>query len=132
MLNPHLARALADGLVLAHFAFVIFVAAGAFLVLRWRWLAWVHIPAAVWGITIELTGWICPLTPLENALRTSAGGSPYAGDFIARYLLPVIYPEGLTRAAQVLLGALALAINGGIYAWILWSRHARAQAEVKR
>jgi hypothetical protein len=112
---------LADVVLVAHFAFVLFVALGGLLVLRWPRAAWVHVPAALWGIAIEFAGWICPLTPLENRLRELAGQSSYEGDFIARYLMPVIYPEGLNREAQIALGLAALAFNGFIYA-IVWRR----------
>jgi hypothetical protein len=118
---------LADAVLLAHVAFVLFVAFGGVLVLRWPRAAWAHIPAALWGIAIEFGGWICPLTPLENALRTRAGESPYQGDFIARYLMPVLYPEGLTREAQVTIGAAALVTNAVLYA-IAWRRHVRRRA----
>ena len=113
--------AAADAILILHFAFVLFVALGGLLVLRWPWIAWVHIPAAIWGIGIEFGGWICPLTPLENALRERAGGQAYQGDFIARYLMPMIYPEGLTREAQVILGTIALVGNVIIYS-IAWRR----------
>jgi hypothetical protein len=72
-------RTLADLVVLVHFAFVLFVVAGALLVLRWRWVAWVHVPAAVWGALIEFAGWICPLTPLEQRLRIMGGSAGYTG-----------------------------------------------------
>ena len=111
--------ALADAVLVLHLAFVVFVAFGALMVLRWPRIAWVHLPAAVWGIAIELGGWICPLTPLENRLRELAGDSTYRGDFIARYLMPVIYPEGLTREAQLALGLAALVGNGAIYAVVV-------------
>jgi hypothetical protein len=110
---------LADALLVAHLAFVLFVTLGGLLVLKWRRLAWLHIPAAAWGATIEFAGWICPLTPLENDLRARAGQSGYEGDFIARYLMPVVYPDGLTRQDQLLLGSTALAINLAIYVWLL-------------
>ncbi|HET9265871.1 MAG TPA: DUF2784 domain-containing protein [Vicinamibacterales bacterium] len=110
---------LADALLVAHLAFVLFVTLGGLLVLKWRRLAWLHIPAAAWGATIEFAGWICPLTPLENDLRARAGQSGYEGDFIARYLMPVVYPDGLTRQDQLLLGSAALAINLAIYVWLL-------------
>jgi hypothetical protein len=112
---------LADAVLLAHFAFVLFVALGALLVLKWPRAAWAHIPAALWGIAIEFGGWICPLTPLENRLRELAGQSTYEGDFIARYLMPLIYPEGLTREAQIALGLAALLFNAAIYV-IVWRR----------
>ena len=112
---------LADAVLLVHFAFVLFVALGALLVLKWPRAAWAHVPAAVWGIAIEFAGWICPLTPLENQLRDLAGQSTYEEDFIARYLMPLIYPEGLTRAAQIALGLAALVFNATLYV-ILWRR----------
>jgi Protein of Unknown function (DUF2784) len=85
-------------------------------------MRWLHIPAAVWGVLIEFTGWICPLTPLENWLRRRQGGAGYQGDFIAHYILPVLYPEGLTRRNQLFLGGLALALNVAIYSWIFLKR----------
>jgi hypothetical protein len=103
----------ADLVLTLHFAFVLFVVLGGLAALKWPRAAWAHLPAAVWGIAIEFGGWICPLTPLENRLRALAGDAPYRGDFIARYLMPVIYPEGLTREAQVAFGAALLAFNAG-------------------
>ena len=117
--------ALADAVLVVHFAFVLFVVLGGLLVLRWPRLAWFHIPAALWGVAIEFGGWICPLTPLENELRSRGGEAPYHGDFIARYLMPVIYPEGLTREAQVVLGLAALLFNGAIYLVVIRRRQAR-------
>jgi hypothetical protein len=116
---------LADLIVLVHLAFVGFVALGSLLVLRWPRLAWAHVPAAAWGAAIEFTGWICPLTPLENELRARGGAEPYAGDFVARYLLPVLYPEGLTRAAQLWLGALVVVVNVAVYAQVVRRRRVR-------
>lgn len=116
---------LADAVLVAHFGFVLFVGLGGLLVLRWGRLAWLHVPAAVWGAAIEFAGWICPLTPLENDLRARAGESGYEGDFIARYLLPVVYPDGLTRGDQILLGSAALLINLAIYSRV-W-RQARGR-----
>src|SRR3989442_3690705 len=121
-----LERWLANLVVLVHFAFLLFVSIGALAVLRWRWLAWVHVPAAIWGVLIEFSGWICPLTPLENALRERAGEPAYSGGFIAHYILRVLYPEGLTRGVQVVLGILVLGLNAAIYA-ILGTRHRRAE-----
>ena len=110
---------LADLVLIVHLAFVIFVLCGGLLVLRWRWIAWLHLPAALWGAVVEFTGWICPLTPLENWLRTQGGEATYAGDFIGRYLLPILYPEALTPDIQVMLGVLVLVVNLAIYGW-LW------------
>jgi hypothetical protein len=110
--------ALADAVLLLHFGFILFVALGGLLVLRWRRVAWIHIPCAIWGVAIEFGGWICPLTPLENWLRRLAGEATYQGDFIARYLTPVIYPEGLSREVQIGLGLAALVVNLAIYAFV--------------
>lgn len=120
---------LADAVLVAHLAFVLFVVFGGLLVLRWPRLAWVHGPAAVWGVAIEYAGWICPLTPLENDLRARAGEYGYEGDFVARYLLPVIYPEGLTREAQFVLGSAALLFNIAIY-MLVWRQHTKAKRGV--
>jgi hypothetical protein len=113
-------RFLADTLLLLHFAFVAFVLFGGLLLLRWRRLVWLHLPAALWGVAIMFGGWICPLTPLENRLRRLSGGAGLEGGFIEHYMLPLIYPEGLTRGLQVLLGVLALAFNLAVY--INWIR----------
>ena len=114
--------ALADAVLVLHLAFVLFVLLGGLLVLRWPRLAWGHVPAAVWGVAIEFGGWICPLTPLENDLRAKAAEPTYHGDFIARYLMPVIYPEGLTRELQLALGCVALLLNLSIYFVLLRRR----------
>jgi hypothetical protein len=109
---------MADLVVVVHFLFVLFVVLGGLLVLRWPRVAYLHIPAAVWGTAIELGGWICPLTPLENSLRQQAGGRVYSGGFIEHYILPVLYPSALTRDIQLLLGFLVIAFNVTIYAYI--------------
>ena len=122
-------RLLADLVVGVHALFVAFVIAGGLLVLRWPWVAAVHLPAAVWGALIELRGGVCPLTPLENSLRASAGQAGYEGGFIEHYLLPVLYPAGLTRGVQLGLGALVIAVNLVVYALVLrrrWTRGSRA------
>jgi hypothetical protein len=111
----------ADLVVLLHAAFVVFVVAGGLLVLWRRGIAWLHLPAAAWGVFVELTGRICPLTPLENRLRAAAGLQGYEGDFVERYIIPVLYPDGLRRDVQVALGLAALAINVAIY-WYVWRR----------
>jgi uncharacterized membrane protein YhhN len=90
-------RWLADLVVVLHFGFVLFVVGGGLLALRWPRLARVHLPTAVWGVLIEFGGWLCPLTPLENWLRRRSGGAGYAGGFVEHYVLPVLYPSGLTR-----------------------------------
>ena len=108
-------RAAADLVVVVHGVFVVFVVLGGLLVLRWPRLAWMHVPVAVWGALIEFAGWICPLTPLENHLRERAGLATYRGDFISHYLLQLLYPAQLTRADQLWLGAIVIAINAGVY-----------------
>ena len=122
-------RVLADAVLIGHLAFVLFVVVGGALVLRWPRLAWLHLPAAAWGVAIEFGGWICPLTPLENHLRQLAGQAAYEGDFIAHYLLAVLYPQGLTREIQWLLGSAVLVINAVVYA--IWLRHRRLAAGAK-
>jgi hypothetical protein len=111
-------RLLADATLVIHLLFVLFVALGGFLVLRWRKVAWVHLPAAVWGGLIELAGWICPLTPLENLLRRLGGEAGYTGGFIDHYVISLIYPEGLTRSMQLAVGVTVLVVNTAIYVWV--------------
>ena len=114
-------RFLADSVVIIHFCFILFVIFGAFFALKWKWVIWLHLPALCWGVSIGYWGWICPLTPLENWLRHSGGDLIYEGGFIAHYLLPMIYPEGLTQGHQMILGAALLVLNGVIY-FALWVR----------
>ena len=106
---------MADVIVFLHFTFVVFVVLGGLIALAWPRIIWIHVPAVVWGALMEFTGWICPLTPLENRLREAAGATAYEGDFIAHYILPMLYPNGLTRTDQLMLGAIALVINVAIY-----------------
>jgi hypothetical protein len=112
-------RVLAEIALAAHLLFIVFAALGATLVLRWRALAWLHLPCAVWAGAIALGGWICPLTYLEVRLRHCAGQAGYAEGFMAHYLLPLVYPEGLTRELQVALGVGVLSLNALIYALVL-------------
>jgi len=112
-------RLLADLTVVAHFVFVLFAVGGGLLVLRWRRVVWLHIPAAVWAALIEFYGWVCPLTPLENWLRVRSGASGYRGGFIEHYILPVLYPRALTRELQIVLGIFVLVVNLAIYGWLL-------------
>ena len=111
-------RLAADGVLLLHLAFIAFVVLGALLVARWRWIAFVHLPAAAWGFFVELTGRACPLTYAENALRIRAGEAGYAQSFVEHYLLAVLYPDGLTRDVQFVLAAAVIASNAAIYGWI--------------
>jgi hypothetical protein len=115
-------RALADLVLLLHLAFVLFVILGGLLVLRRPVIAWLHLPCAAWGVLIEFAGWICPLTPLEVSLRMRGGEAGYAGGFIAHYVTAALYPAGLTRGLQVVLGAFALLLNLTIYSWIVARR----------
>jgi hypothetical protein len=114
-----LARSAADLLVLCHLGFIIFVIIGGFLVVKWRWVFFLHLPAAVWGALIEFQGWVCPLTPLEHRLRQAAGEKGYSDGFIEYYLLPVIYPQALTADIQMALGGFVILINLIAYAWVL-------------
>jgi hypothetical protein len=118
---------LADAVVLVHFGFIVFASLGGLLVVRWPRTAWLHVPAAAWGAFIALSGGICPLTPLENRLRAAAGRGVYEGSFIDRYVLPVLYPAGLTADQQAGFGALLIAVNLGIYAFV-WRRRAGHRA----
>lgn len=105
----------ADLVVLLHFLFICFVIAGGLLALKWPRILFFHFPAALWGMLIEFYGWICPLTPLEQYFRIRAGSAGYSVGFIEHYLLPVIYPAGLTRGIQIILGFVVILINLGIY-----------------
>jgi len=108
-------RILADATVVLHLAFVFFVVLGGLIVVRWPRLAWVHLPSAAWAAWIEFAGWICPLTPLENWLREQSGGRAYTSSFIEHYLLPILYPEALSRELQWALGGFVLVINAAVY-----------------
>ena len=112
-------RLLANAVVSIHALFILFVVLGGFLAWRRRWVAAVHIPCAIWGVLIEYRGWICPLTPLENALRAKAGQQGYSGGFIEHYLMPTIYPSGLTPRVQALLGTFVLVVTAFAYTVLL-------------
>lgn len=114
-------RLAADAVLAAHLAFVLFVVFGGLLALRRPRVAWLHLPAVAWAALIEFSGWICPLTPLEVALRRGAGEAGYGGDFVEHYLMALIYPAGLTRELQVSIGAGVLLINLVVY-FVLWRR----------
>jgi hypothetical protein len=119
-------RGLADLVLVVHLAFVLFVVLGGLLVLRWPKLAWLHLPAAIWGVLIEYTGWICPLTPLENSLRMRGGEAGYSGGFIQHYIQPVLYPAGLTRSTQIVLGSIALILNIVAYGVVISRMRSRS------
>ena len=112
---------LADFVVILHAAFVLFVLVGGLLALKWPWIVRLHLPAATWAAVVEFSGWLCPLTPLENWLQAQAGGHSYETDFIGHYLLPILYPAGLTREVQMVLGSIVLIVNGAVYA-LLWQK----------
>lgn len=115
-------RWLADAVVVLHLGFVVFVVLGGFLLRRWPRLIYVHVPVAAWGVLIEFAGWICPLTPLENALRARGGQAGYEGGFIEHYIIPVLYPIGLSRNVQWVLAIVALTVNVIAYSFFLRRR----------
>ena len=112
---------LADLTLLLHAAFILFVVIGGVLVFWRRGIAWLHIPCALWGALIEFKGWICPLTYLENDLRAKAGAGGYSGGYIDHYLMPLVYPQGLTSDVQIMLGVAVLIINAVIYT-LIWHK----------
>ena len=116
---------LADLVVVIHALFILFVLAGGLLVLRWRWVAWLHLPAVTWAVLLEVNGWLCPLTPLEQHLRQAAHGTAYPGGFIEHYLLPLIYPAGLTREIQLYLAIIVVVVNILVYGLVFRRWHAR-------
>lgn len=111
---------LADLTMVVHLAFIIFVVLGGGLIFRWPWVIWLHVPSALWGALIQLVGWVCPLTPLENRFLQLAGESGYTGDFIGHYLIPIIYPDNLTHAHHMLLGGVVVGVNAIVYGLLLW------------
>lgn len=114
---------LADAVLLLHFAFILFVVLGGLLLHRFPRMIWAHVPAVAWGVLIEFAGWICPLTPLENHLRRLGGAAGYSGSFVEHYLLPMIYPDSLTRETQWILGLGVVVANAIIYAFWLRAAH---------
>ncbi len=116
---------LADAVLVIHLAFVLFVIGGGFCALRWPKLAWGHVPAALWGALIELRNGVCPLTPLENWLRRQGDEAQIEGSFVEDYLLPVIYPEGLTREVQIALGLAVILLNLVAYGLLVFQRRSR-------
>jgi hypothetical protein len=120
-------RGAADLVLVVHLAFVLFVVLGGLLALRWRRVAWVHVPVALYGATIEFLGFVCPLTPLEVWLRRRGGEAGYEGGFIEHYIVAVLYPSGLTREIQLVLGMAVLVLNGIVY--LVWWRRRRSAIE---
>lgn len=115
----------AEAVLWLHAFFILFAVAGGLLLLRWRWLLWLHLPAAGWAAVVVMAGWVCPLTPLEQTLRAMAGQDGYGGSFIEHYLLLLIYPPGLTRSMQILLGLLVLTVNVTVYVCVWRQRKQR-------
>jgi hypothetical protein len=115
----------ADAVVLVHLLFIVFALLGGLLVWRWPWLVVLHLPAAAWGVLVELMRWPCPLTPLEQRLRVAAGEAGYSGGFIEHYVLPILYPAGLTPQIQIALGLFVLGLNLLIYACLVKRRWRR-------
>lgn len=115
-------RLAADAVLLLHLAFIAFAVFGGLPALRWRWVPLLHLPAVAWAFYVELTGSLCPLTAVENSFRLSAGQSGYAGGFVEHYLLPLIYPAGLTREIQWMLAAIVAGINIAVYLWLALRR----------
>jgi hypothetical protein len=105
----------ANALALIHLAFILFVVLGGLLLLKWPKLVWLHLPAAIWGALIEFAGWYCPLTSMENAMLRRAGESGYTGGFVAHYIFAAIYPTGLTRGIEILIGVIVLLVNVSVY-----------------
>jgi len=111
-------RLLADSIVLIHLAFVIFAVFGGLLYIWWRKIIWLHVPSVLWSGLVETVGWICPLTPLENRFRIQSGAAGYSGGFIEHYIIPLLYPAGLTRDIQIILGVLVILVNVLIYGFV--------------
>jgi hypothetical protein len=110
---------LADFVLLVHTVFIVFVLFGGLLAFRWRWMPLAHLPAVVWGATVEFLGWVCPLTPLENVLRGAGGEAGYSVSFLERYLVPLVYPTTLTRELQFVMGGVVIVVNAVVYFLVL-------------
>jgi len=110
---------LADFVLLLHLAFIVFILLGGLAVAKSPRLLWLHLPAALWGVLIELMGWVCPLTPLENWLRRGAGEQGYTETFVEHYILPLVYPAGLTRNIQLVLAIIVVVVNVLVYSWLI-------------
>ena len=124
-------RVLADLVVATHLVFMLYALFGGLLRLWKTWSVFVHAPTAIWIAVVAFRGWICPLTPLENTLRFAAGEAGYEGSFVEHYLIPVIYPSGLTRANQSLIGVVAVAVNIAVYVFVFYRlRQRRSEPSV--
>jgi len=116
----------ADFILLLHFVFIVFAVSGGVLVFKWRWLGYLHVPAALWAGLIVMVGWICPLTPVENMLRKAGGGEVYSVSFIEHYLMPIIYPSGLSREMFIAMGAAVIIVNLILYSILFVKRKNRS------
>ncbi|MCI0506399.1 MAG: DUF2784 domain-containing protein [Gammaproteobacteria bacterium] len=112
----------ADAVLVLHFLFILFAIFGGLLVLRRRWIVWLHLPAVCWAVMISFAGWVCPLTPLENALRRLAGEEGYSGGFINRYIATLVYPEGYTRELAIAAGVFVLLVNMLVYGYVIYHK----------
>jgi hypothetical protein len=121
-------RLAADLVLVCHLAFIVFAVAGGLLGLRWRWMPWVHLPAVAWGVYIELSGGLCPLTPLEVWLRRTAGSEGYSGSFVEHYIVPVVYPASLSPDRQAALAGALVAANLLAYSFLVWRRLRRGSS----
>jgi hypothetical protein len=110
---------LASVILLLHFAFVVFAVFGGFLVLCRRWVAWIHLPAVLWSSAVNLAGWVCPLTPLENRFRMAAGQAGYTDGFVEHYVAALVYPAGMTRTVALTAGISVVVWNVAVYAWVI-------------
>ena len=117
-----MARWAADAVLILHLLFILWVIVGGFAVWRRRWLMALHLPAVAWGVWIEVSHGLCPLTPLEISLRQKAGEAGYSGGFIEHYLVSLIYPAGLTPGVQWALAAGLLVVNLLVYGGLLVRR----------
>ena len=123
-------RLLADAVVVFHVLFIAFAIGGGLLVLRWRRVIWLHLPAVAWAVLVEVMNWPCPLTPLENFFRRRGGEAGYSDSFVEHYIMPVLYPEGLTDQMQFLIGSFVFAVNVAVYTAVVlqWRRRRVAVA----
>jgi hypothetical protein len=120
-----LSKLMADMILSFHFVFILFALFGGFLVLYKRWVVWLHVPVVLWSSVVNLSGWICPLTPLENTFRSFAGQSGYGGGFVEHYIAPLIYPGGMPRTLELIAGVSVLAWNGFVYIFVARRVHRR-------
>ena len=122
-------RIAADLVLVSHLAFILFIIFGGLLVVKWRWVVWLHVPSWIYGALIEFVGWTCPLTPLEQRLRRAAGQGGYEGSFVEHYLVPIIYPSGYSFGLRMALGTAVVLLNVGVYAWVIRRRTREAMTD---